>query len=157
MVDNKLVHAESVTLLGVALAGAIAIVIGGGTFNFWTSLVGLVLVLVLIGHGSNPEGLSPRQNLAFSAVFALCVIQVFGILIDILDVKSVRWFGEFAGYELRPIEHKEAWRIDPDVTWWIKVGKLEINGAFALMVWAVITVVWTIKRQKKWLSNLLPF
>lgn len=79
-------QSDSVTLVGVALAGAVAIIMGTDRFNFWTTLVGLVLFLVLVGYGGSSKESTRRQDIAFSSVFPLCIVQVLGIGIDILDV-----------------------------------------------------------------------
>jgi hypothetical protein len=64
--------------LGVALAGAITVVLTEGTFDLWDSLVGTILGIMLFAY-DNYEDVSFRESLAFAAIYSInLVLILFG-------------------------------------------------------------------------------
>lgn len=70
---------ESATLLGVALAGAITVVLTEGTFDLWDSLVGMILGIMLLTY-DNYQDSSFRESLAFASIYSInLVLILFGL------------------------------------------------------------------------------
>ena len=68
------------TTLMVAIAGTIAVTssLGDGDFDWGSTMVGIVLILVLHAYDPKDDAGWWLQSAAFSAVWALCVILIIG-------------------------------------------------------------------------------
>lgn len=66
---------ESATLLGVALAGAVTVVLTEGTFDLWDSLVGIILGIMLLTY-DNYQDDSLKESLAFAAIYSINVVLI---------------------------------------------------------------------------------
>lgn len=80
------------TVVGVAIAGIVSVVVSEDEWDLFDSMVGLTLVFVLLAYGRfRREVVSSRwEAVAVGAVWAFCVVLVFGVLIE--DIQGrVRW------------------------------------------------------------------
>ena len=76
-------NSEQSALLGVILAGTISVFIDDGPFNFWSALIGVLLVIILLAY-DNKKDLNYLKNLAFGAVLSFCLLMIVaGILYEI--------------------------------------------------------------------------
>ncbi len=80
------------TVVGVAVACIVSVVIDADEWDLYDSLVGVTLVLVLLAYGRFrwQTVASRSEALAVGAVWAFCVILVFGVVIDGIQV-VVNW------------------------------------------------------------------
>jgi hypothetical protein len=68
-------------LAGIALAGAIAVIMTSGAWTWWSTIVGLTILIVLHAYDIRPEPAHKvRSGLAFGAVWGLGAITFLGIL-----------------------------------------------------------------------------
>jgi hypothetical protein len=84
--------AHDPTLLGVAFAGIVSVVVSEDEWDLFDSMIGLTLVFVLLAYGRfRREVVASRwEAIAVGAVWAFCVVLVFGFLIE--DVQGwLRW------------------------------------------------------------------
>ncbi len=74
---------QDATLIGVAVAGIISVVISEGEWDLFDTMVGLALLLVLLAYGKFRREVvgSPWEAAAVGAVFAFCVVLMVGPLI----------------------------------------------------------------------------
>ncbi|HEU5433984.1 MAG TPA: hypothetical protein VFU81_20105 [Thermomicrobiales bacterium] len=74
---------QDATLVGVAVAGIISVVISEGAWDLFDSMVGLALLLVLLAYGKFRREVvrSPWEAIAVGAVFAFCIVLMVGPLI----------------------------------------------------------------------------
>lgn len=74
-------RSEEAQVLAVALAAAVAIVVGEGPFSLWSTVTGCMLLLFLwsfpISYNHNRV-----EQFAIGAVFSLCVLLAFGFLLN---------------------------------------------------------------------------
>ena len=79
------------TVIGVAIAGIVSVVVTEDDWDLFDSMIGLTLVLVLLAYGRfRREVVASRwEAAAVAAVWAFCVILVFGFVID----EFQGWFG----------------------------------------------------------------
>jgi hypothetical protein len=77
---------QDATLVGVAVAGIISVVISEGEWDLFDSMVGLALLLVLLAYGKFRREVvnSPWEAIAVGAVFAFCVVLLVGPLIAVI-------------------------------------------------------------------------
>src|SRR5215204_2847770 len=85
---------DEAALLGVALAGIVALYLGPGPWGWLSSAVGITLILILLAYDPNIRYRQRSQNrwallkdhwkkhLAFSAVYALSGLVILGIFFD---------------------------------------------------------------------------
>jgi hypothetical protein len=66
---SESVQQERAALLGVALAGAIAVVVTEADWDLWSTMIGATLILVLSAYDNRADNL-PRERMAFAAVYA---------------------------------------------------------------------------------------
>src|SRR5215217_2149653 len=74
------VAAQHATLMGIALAGVIALIVGEGPFDYWGTVIGCTLLLILVAYDTPTT--SRRRQLAFAAVYALCLVLTFGFILN---------------------------------------------------------------------------
>jgi hypothetical protein len=105
------------TLIGVALAGIISVLVTEDEWDLFDSMVGVVLLLVLLAYGKfRREAVGSRlEAAAVGAVFAFCAILVIGVVID----QFARWLG---------------WPPEP-------LARGALDGFWFVAVWLVLTVV----------------
>jgi hypothetical protein len=85
-------RAERAALLGIALAGAISVAVSSDRFDLWDTIVGITLVLILLTYDTR----KPTQQIeryAFGAVYALCGLLIFGILLEYV-ASTLSWRGD---------------------------------------------------------------
>ncbi len=75
---------QDATVIGVAIAGIVSVVVTEDQWDLFDSMVGLVLLLVLLAYGRFRREVvaSPWEAAAVGAVWAFCVVLVFGLAID---------------------------------------------------------------------------
>jgi hypothetical protein len=93
---SESVQQERAALLGVALAGAIAVVVTEADWDLWSTMIGATLILVLSAYDNRADNL-PRERMAFAAVYALCSTLLFGILLDFIALLLFMATGEDCG------------------------------------------------------------
>ena len=84
--------AHDATIIGVAFAGIVSVVVTQDEWDLFDSMVGLTLMAVLLAYGRFRREVvtSPWEAVAVGAVWAFCVVLVFGVLIE--DIQGwVRW------------------------------------------------------------------
>ena len=80
------------TIIGVAFAGIVSVVVTQDEWDLYDSMVGLTLMAILLAYGRfRREVVTSRwEAVAVGAVWAFCVVLVFGVLIE--DVQGwVHW------------------------------------------------------------------
>jgi hypothetical protein len=80
------------TLLGVAFAGIVSVVVSEDEWDLFDSMIGLTLVFLLLAYGRfRREVVGSRwEAVAAGAVWGFCVVLVFGFLIE--DIQGwLRW------------------------------------------------------------------
>lgn len=87
MGDDKQVDSRFLTILGVAMAAAVAAVSASGAFDLWDVVIGATLLLILVPYFFEPSP-SRLQNLILSMVSALCFALIAGVLISYLVGES---------------------------------------------------------------------
>jgi uncharacterized membrane protein len=85
---------QDATVIGVAIAGIVSVVVTEDQWDLFDSMVGLVLLLVLLAYGRFRREVvaSPWEAAAVGAVFAFCAVLVFGLAIDHIQ-SWLRWPG----------------------------------------------------------------
>jgi len=114
-VDRAGESAHDPAVIGVALAAIVSVVVDEDAWDLYDSLVGVTLILVLLAYGRfRRRTVATRSEaLAVGAVWAFCVVLVFGFAIDGFQV----WLG------------------------WPPVGERHpFDGFWFCVVWAVLTV-----------------
>ena len=66
--------------IGVVVAGVLASFVIPGPFDWGSTLIGLMLLLVLFGYGRRPE--RPRETLGMASAAGFSLVLVFGRLLD---------------------------------------------------------------------------
>ncbi len=69
---------DHVTLLGVALAGAVSMAAGEGDWQATSSLIGGTLILILVTYEPPGVGGNWLRGVSWGAVLGLCLILVAG-------------------------------------------------------------------------------
>ena len=72
------------TVIGVAIAGIVSVVVTEDDWDLFDSMIGLTLILVLLAYGRfRREVVASRwEAVAVGAVWAFCVVLVLGPVID---------------------------------------------------------------------------
>lgn len=83
MQDNTNLLFKQLTTVLVALAGSVSLLISGGQFNLWTTIVGITLFLVLHTYG-RPASEARSERVTFGAVWSLCILLAVGWLLSLL-------------------------------------------------------------------------
>jgi hypothetical protein len=83
MGKNKKGTIKQITLLSIALTGAISVAMGSGKFTVWSTIVGLMLLFILLAYYFKLKT-KFFKYLAFSSVFSFCLLIVFGLLLNYL-------------------------------------------------------------------------
>lgn len=68
-------------VIGVALAGAISVAVAEGPFTLWSTIIGIMLLIILIAY-STEKSTNWFKCLAFGAVAAFCTILILGVNIE---------------------------------------------------------------------------
>jgi hypothetical protein len=73
---------ERAQILAVALAAAVAIVVGEGPFSLWSTVTGSMLLLFLLSYPIPREHGKTTEHYAIGAVFGLCFLLMIGFLLN---------------------------------------------------------------------------
>jgi uncharacterized membrane protein len=74
---------DQAALVGVALAGALATTLSPGLYGWFSTVVGVTLLLVLLAYYRPTSPYSVRKSAALGAVSGICVILALGWLIQL--------------------------------------------------------------------------
>src|SRR6266516_1091285 len=81
---------KKITVTAVAVAGAVAVVEGPGYYDLWSTIIGIILLMILqvfvLQSESNPikeTPLSSSEIVVLNAVWALCFLITIGFLLDL--------------------------------------------------------------------------
>lgn len=79
------------TVVGVAIAGIVSVIVSEDDWDLYDSLVGVALILVLLAYGRFRREVvaSPWEAVAVGGVWSFCLLLVFGLVID----EFQGWFG----------------------------------------------------------------
>jgi hypothetical protein len=86
------IQIKRVTVAAAAVAGAIAVIEGPGNFDLWSTMAGIVLLMILQVFVLQADGNTdieplpnPYERAIFNAVWALCFLVAIGFIIDIIS------------------------------------------------------------------------
>ena len=128
--NGNRVAEQQPALMGVALAGVIALIVGEGPFDYWGTVIGCTLLLILVAYDTPTERL--RQQLACGAVYTLCLVLIFGFVLNfIVDEPDPGHPTKFS--------YNEAWGTEFDLT--------APKELFVLGFWFVTTGLATLVRN----------
>jgi uncharacterized membrane protein YccC len=67
---------DPAAVVGVGIAAVISMVISPSPYDWWSTMIGLALLAVLVGFAQRPA--SSREMAGISAVAALVILQILG-------------------------------------------------------------------------------
>jgi len=79
-VEREGLRQRGATVVGVVIAGVLAIVLLPGPYDFGSTMIGAVLLAVLVGYGTWPH--RPREAVGFAAAAALTLVLLLGLPLD---------------------------------------------------------------------------
>jgi hypothetical protein len=124
---------STMTMVGVAIAGVLTIVFSSGVFTLWSSLVGVILLLLLLTYSRHGDVSQTRmEHVVSSAVFALSSLLLLGWLLQlvyqILDLTRYAFV-------------LPQWGIGLSITW----------GVFAFALWLIAVLIWLrVHPRQRW-------
>ena len=137
------VHAS---VAGVALAGALTLAVGEGPWDLWSTMVGVMLIVILWAFVDRSKLTGPSNEweaAAFSLVFGLCIVLILGFAVEIV----LRGFAPHG--ELNTISSTRFWKlqwVDPQDPGEVVTGKeeeraewtVDVVELIALGIWALV-------------------
>jgi hypothetical protein len=116
-VPNRTRSGEPAAVVGVVIAGVVAMVVSPGRFDWWATMVGLTLVAVLWGYAHEPR--SRHESAGLAAAITLALVYTAGAPIE-------RWIGaRISGEGESGDAVLVLWAIVAILTWAV----LEMRGA----------------------------
>jgi hypothetical protein len=82
-------NGQSLALIGVALAGIVAVVQSPGRFDIFDAIIGITLLSVLRAYGQ-PRVPSDLANKAYAALWGLCLLLAVGFVLEIIVHSLIR-------------------------------------------------------------------